>query len=183
MKVRKMLTAYRRSPWKGVTAGAIGGLAGAWSMNQFQRAWNAAAERRSHHQGNNVDQQESQAQGEDVTMKAAGWFSQSSFHKPLSRQRKKQSGPVVHYAFGALSGGIYGGIVEKVPGATMGAGVPFGSALFLAADEVAVPALGLSGPPTQHPLSSHLYGWASHAVYGVVTEVVRRYTRDLLRAV
>lgn len=183
MKVRKMLTAYRRSPWMGVTAGAIGGLAGAWSMNQFQRAWNAAAERRYHHQGNNVDQQESQAQGEDATMKAAGWISQAAFGKPLSRQEKKQLGPVLHYAFGALSGGIYGGIVEKAHGASMGAGVPFGSALFLAADEAAVPAFGLSSPPTQHPLSTHLYGWASHVVYGAVTEVVRRYARELLRAV
>lgn len=34
-------------------------------------------------------------------------------------------------------------------------GVPFGAALWLAADEVEVPAFGLSKSPFEYPLSSH----------------------------
>src|SRR4051812_3097767 len=183
MKIRKMLTMHRRNTWKGVAAGIIGGLAGAWSMNQFQRVWNAAAARADHHQGNNVDQQESQGESEDATMKAAGKIAQSTFHKRLSKQQKQQLGPVVHYAFGALSGGLYGGVVENVAIVKRGAGVPFGSALFLAADEVGVPAFGLSPSPTELPLSSPFCGWASHAFWGAVRGVVRRYTRHALRFV
>jgi hypothetical protein len=52
----------------------------------------------------------------------------------------------------------------------------FGSVLFLGADELAVPALGLS-EAAESP-SSHLYGWASHLVYGLTTELVRRQVRQ-----
>jgi hypothetical protein len=50
----------------------------------------------------------------------------------------------------------------------------FASALFTAADEIAVPALGLSGKPEEYPRASHLYGLASHLVYEVSTEMSRR---------
>jgi putative membrane protein len=49
--------------------------------------------------------------------------------------------------------------------------------VWLGADEIGVPALGLSGPPTQYPLSVHLYALASHLVYGFTTELVRRTLR------
>jgi hypothetical protein len=47
----------------------------------------------------------------------------------------------------------------------------------LAVDEGAVALLGLSKGPTQYPLSTHVYALASHFVYGVTTEVVRRALR------
>jgi uncharacterized membrane protein YagU involved in acid resistance len=56
----------------------------------------------------------------------------------------------------------------------------FGAALFVAADEIVVPALGLSPQPTESSISSHLYGLAAHLVYGVTTEVVRRGLRAAL---
>jgi hypothetical protein len=52
----------------------------------------------------------------------------------------------------------------------------FGSALFLGADEMAVPALGLVEASASPP--SHLYGWASHMVYGLTAEFVRRQIRS-----
>jgi hypothetical protein len=62
-------------------------------------------------------------------------------------------------------------------GANALAGVPFGAILFAGADEVALPALGLSDKPAAYPLSTHVYGLVSHAVYGVTTETVRRIVR------
>jgi hypothetical protein len=56
--------------------------------------------------------------------------------------------------------------VEVNPAANALAGIPFGAILFAAADEVALPALGLSDKPAADPLSTHLYGLVSHAVYG-----------------
>ena len=40
----------RSSVWKGLVAGAAGGLAAAWTMNQFQALWSilAEGEERSH---------------------------------------------------------------------------------------------------------------------------------------
>ena len=86
----------------------------------------------------------------------------------------------MHYAFGTVVGGVYGVVAEFAPVVTTGAGVPFGTAVWLGADEIAVPALGLSKPPTQYPLSKHLYAIASHFVYGLTTDVVRRSLRKVL---
>jgi hypothetical protein len=55
--------------------------------------------------------------------------------------------------------------------------MPFGAILFAGADELALPLLGLSDKPTKFPLSTHVYGLASHAVYGVTTEAVRLIVR------
>ncbi len=71
-------------------------------------------------------------------------------------------------------------MAELTPFVTIGAGLPFGAAVWLAADEAAVPALGLSESPTEVPLSTHAYALVSHFVYGVTTEVVRRAIRAAL---
>jgi uncharacterized membrane protein YagU involved in acid resistance len=95
----------------------------------------------------------------------------------LTKDEKKKAGPVVHYAFGALLGAVYGASVEMNPAANALAGVPFGAILFAAANEMALPVLGLSDKPAAYPLSTHLYGLVSHAVYGVTTETIRRMVR------
>ncbi len=62
----------------------------------------------------------------------------------------------------------------------MGAGLPFGSAVWAIADDVVVPALGLSKSPTAYPLSTHAYALTSHWVYGLTTELVRKAVRKIL---
>ena len=47
----------------------------------------------------------------------------------------------------------------------------------IGADEIGVYAFGLSKPPTQYPISVHLYALASHLIYGLITELVRRTLR------
>ena len=59
-------------------------------------------------------------------------------------------------------------------------GLTFGAGLFALADEVAVPALGLSGKPNESPFSSHLYGLVSHLVYGISTDIATRGLRAVL---
>ena len=51
---------------------------------------------------------------------------------------------------------------------------PSAQSYWLVVDEGAVPILGLSKGPTQYPLSTHVYALASHFVYGLTTELVRR---------
>jgi uncharacterized membrane protein YagU involved in acid resistance len=67
-----------------------------------------------------------------------------------------------------------------LPETTIGEGAPFGAAVWLIADEIVVPAIGLSKSGKEYPLSTHVYAFASHLVYGITTEVVRRTVRRAL---
>jgi putative membrane protein len=163
---------------KGVIAGAAGGLAASWIMNQFQAGWSKARTKMENERQRQSHQ--SQANGEDATMKAAGKIAHALLHRELSRDEKKKLGPVVHYAFGAGMGAVYGAVAEIAPQATFGAGLPYGTAVFLGVDEVALTALGLSKPPKEYPASTHIYALASHLVYGVSLEMVRRSVRRML---
>ena len=157
-------------PLRGLAAGIAGGLLAAWVMNGYQAVWSKTAEALKEPREKKTKQRES----EDATMKAADRAAQATLGRRLSKDEKKKAGPVVHFAFGAAMGGLYGVVAEYVPAARAGFGTLFGAALFLGADEIAVPGLGLSEPPTEAPLSSHLYGLSAHLVYGAGTEAVRR---------
>ena len=86
----------------------------------------------------------------------------------------------MHYVFGTASGGLYGALAEVAPQVTTAAGLPFGAAFWLVADEVSVPLLGLSKGATEYPLSTHAYSLASHLVYGATAELSRRTVRHIL---
>lgn len=168
---------------KGLLSGIIGGLVGTIVMTQFQSAWSKASEELKKSKGEAAEQRQDQAQEgekEDATMKAAGKVA-SIAGKELTHETKKKLGPVVHYGFGTLQGAIYGMVLEAT-GCSGGllAGLAFGAALFTLADEVAVPAAGLSGKPSETPLPTHLYALAAHLVYGMSTEVARRGLRESL---
>jgi uncharacterized membrane protein YagU involved in acid resistance len=81
---------------------------------------------------------------------------------------------------GATSGAIYGAVAEVMPAATVAEGLPFGAAVWLIADEGVVPASGLSKESSDYPPSIHAYAFASHLVYGLTTELVRRAVRRAL---
>jgi putative membrane protein len=162
---------------KGMLAGAVGGLLASWTMNEFQKAWAAAEKQITAGKRGQQGGQQNGEDAEDATMKIADRISELVQGRHLTREEKKKAGPVVHYAFGAIMGAVYGASVEVNPAANALVGVPFGAILFAAADEVALPVLGLSDKPAAYPLSTHLYGLVSHAVYGVTTETVRRMVR------
>lgn len=171
---------------KGLAAGAIGGLIASWVMEEFQSAWSKVSEslERSEDKGSSgaggEQSQGSSEEQEPATVKAAEAISESVLGRELERSEKEVSGEIVHYAMGATSGAIYGVMSELVPFVTVGAGLPFGAAVWLVADDVAVPALGLSKSPTEYPLSTHAYALASHLVYGLTTDLVRRAVRSAL---
>ena len=178
--------------WKGLAAGLIGGLVASWTMNRFQDVWSKLAEGEEESPGAGVarpdvsrtderPEQPSGGEGEaDATVKAASAISEGIFDHRLTRGQKEWAGPAVHYAFGTSVGGLYGAAAELAPGVAAGAGLPFGAAFWLIADEGAVPLLGLSKGPTEYPLSTHVYALASHLVYGLTAEAVRRAVRGAL---
>ena len=123
----------------------------------------------------------SQPPKEDATMKAADAIVHVvTGGRHLSWEQKEKAGPVVHYAFGALMGGLYGGLAEYSPKVTAGLGTTFGGALFGCADLVAVPALHLSPPEDNKITRALISPFAAHLVYGMTTEIVRRTVRTIL---
>lgn len=179
-----------RDPLKGMAAGAIGGLVAAFVMNRassaiqaLPRSWKKERAALASQQGGEHNYPEKygrqEQESDDATQKAADKLAQVVLHHPLSREKKKTAGPVVHYAFGAAVGAAYGAVAEKLP-VNQAAGVPFGAAVWLGADEIAVPAVGLSGSPREYPLSVHLNALAAHIAYGVTTELVRRGVRAMI---
>jgi putative membrane protein len=178
---RRFSTERSQRPWIGLLAGVLGGLAASWMMNQFQTALSSFQEGFEQETGSGQQSSEQQKQksedSEDATMKAAMKLLQPLIGRQLSKEEKQKAGPVVHYVFGGLMGGCYGLLSEYFPQAHAGFGTVYGTALFLVADEIAVPVLGLSGNPLEYPVSSHVYAFSSHLVYGLSTEAVRRSLR------
>ena len=174
---------------KGVIAGLAAGLVASWTMNQFQAAWTwmAGGAEKSHgaqsmqpSEGSKGDQSQDATEQDDATVETAKVISRNVFGHELKESEKEPAGTAVHYAFGAASGAVYGALAEVSPQVTAGAGIPFGAAFWLIADEVTVPLLGLSKGPTEYPVSTHAYALASHLVYGATAEFTRRALRQVM---
>jgi putative membrane protein len=173
----QLVRPYDGNVWKGLAAGIAGGLLASLVMNQFQALVKKATE--SQEKGKKKEKSQGVG-GEDATVQAASAISEGLFHHRLAKDEKKVAGPVVHYAMGAAMGALYGVLAEVDTRLTSGIGVPFGAAVWLAADEIAVPALGLAPPPSKSPASTHASALASHAVYGLTTDLVRRALRRVM---
>lgn len=148
---------------RGVLAGLAGGLAVSWVMNEFMAGLGQKLQQAVH------------------TMKAAdGIVNVATGGEHLSWEERQKAGPVGHYAFGTLMGGLYGGLAEYCPPVRAAFGTTFGSALFTGADLIAVPVLHLGPAPRCQPKSALASPFAAHVVYGVTTELVRRIVRAIL---
>ena len=179
---------------KGIVAGVAGGLVASLAMNQFQALLGKLMENESRSHGAQSLQKglpdygisrELQKRGSDdpddnAAIRTGNAVSEFVFDHKLSKSGKETAGAVAHYAMGVTSGAMYGALAEVMPSATKADGVPFGVAVWAIADEAVVPALGLSKPGTEYPLSTHAYALASHVVYGLTTEFVRRNVRRAL---
>ncbi len=164
---------------KGAIAGMIGGLVGSWTMNRFQSGLSKVQEswEKSSHRPQPPNRP---ASDEAATALVARRVTRAILGRDLTDDEMKISEPLVHYGFGTLSGGIYGLAAELTAVAKKGTGALFGSALWLAADEFAVPKLELSKPATAYGPKVHAEALAAHLVYAITTEEVRRGIRAIL---
>ncbi len=159
----------------GIAAGVAGGLFASWVMNAFMAGANGHRDEDQHQAAHGQEPKE------DATMKTADAIvSTVTGGRHLSFEQRQKGGPIVHYAFGAIMGGVYGALAECSPAVTAGFGTAFAGALFAGADLVAVPALKLSGSAAEAPASTLVTPFAAHLVYGVATEGVRRLVRAVL---
>ena len=163
--------------WRIIFAGAFGGLAASYAMNQFQRGLSNAQEALSPQQARPRPGRASDSDdggGENATVKAAQAISQAVGCGQIPDSQKELAGTAVHYGFGAAVGAVYGVMASEVPTVTSGFGIAYGSVVWLFSDEVAVPVLGLSPAPSKSPLSTHLSALAAHCLYGFTTDLVMR---------
>jgi len=159
---------------KGLIAGVAGGLLASFLMEQFQAAWSAAAAAivpRKNRGGRKSD---------PATVKAANLVTEKITGRKLPPDYKALGGEAVHYGMGASSAAVYGVLAEVAPVVTIGDGAAFGTSLWLLADELALPAAGLSKSAREIPIKTHIYALASHLVYGWIAETVRQAVRRAL---
>jgi uncharacterized membrane protein YagU involved in acid resistance len=156
-------------------AGALAGLAASWVMNEFQSGWSKVQQKFE----KNTNRRQS-PEDEDATMKTVGLIARDVLKVEVSKEQRQKLAPIVHYAFGTVVGAVYGALAERFPAVVKGWGTEYATLVFVAVDELAVPALKLSQPSKKTPISVHLYAWASHLVYGASTESARRLLRHAL---
>ncbi len=164
---------------KGAAAGALAGFAASWAMNLFMAGVAAVAgeppasdpQRNKFRIGRAVSDWQEKA---DPTGEASDRVMRKIFGRPLSSRERDIARPIVHYGFGSSAGALYGALAARDESFTVGFGIPFALALWIAGDEIANPLFGLTPPPNRIPLSSHLAQFAAHLVYGSVLEGGRR---------
>ena len=98
----------------------------------------------------------------------------------LTPVEKKSATGAIHWTFGIVTGAAYSALTEYYPAASSREGVNFGMTLMAMTHETTLPAMGLSSPPADQTKREKTSEIASHVVYGVVTEAVRRLVRSRL---
>jgi hypothetical protein len=164
-------------------AGGVGGLAGTWAMNEFQRLWSAAVDDRppesagGKHDARDWQERDEQQNSNELAAQA---LAHALLGRRLTRSELQVVAPMLHFAFGATMAALYGRWADRRADANLATGLGFGIALWLVADEMAMPVFRLSGPTSRRPLEMHLQAFASHLVYGAMTELVRQPMDRLL---
>lgn len=186
----------------GVLAGMVGGLAGTIAMNEVQALWSRAVDGyRSTSAAGRHDSRDWQEKNEEANANElmAQAVATHTIDRPLTEDELKVAAPIVHFSFGSALGALYGGVMEAVtrrrdaseaygrrstdrasgPSAAILAGAAFGSAVWVGADDIAMPVLGLS-TDADYPLDAHLQSLVAHLAFGITAEFVRRGVRALL---
>jgi putative membrane protein len=161
---------------RAILAGVLGGLGGTLAMNYAQRLWTQAADGdppRSAGGKHDARDWQEREEGRNANELAAQAIATTVRGRPLSYQELRVAAPLAHYSFGAALGAIYGGFSSDERPYLFTRGASFGAAVWLLADEVAMPLLHLSRPTTERALEKHLQSFVAHIVFGTVAELVR----------
>jgi putative membrane protein len=176
----------------GAAVGTLAGVVGAFLMVRFQNAvmnatsnGNATADVPKHREPGHPERKE-QA---DASAQVADTAVELVTGKHLDREQRKRGGEIVHYAFGAGAGAVYGALAkltaedaESIRGTAnpearatanstatakaVAGGVAYGLGIWMAFDLVILPAMGLSPKPQEQAPGRLALGAAGHAVYG-----------------
>ena len=171
-----------RHAGRATLAGIAGGLAGGLAMNLFSRAVVTAAGREAPDAAPGPDRvgrgmQPPQAQGradDDAAVRTgAAAIRVITGHEP-DRRTRLSAGVAAHYAFAATAGAIYGCLASRIGIVSAARGALYGVAVWVIADEMVTPALGLARPRRAQSRALQAYSLAGHLLYGAVLEGVVR---------
>ena len=140
-------------------------LTATFTMSAFQRAWNLT-----------IPNQRPGRRHEPTDIEGTTQFvgrATDAVGISLSKEKCKTFGILGHYGVGVGTGILFGRLRSAVPkrlrpASSAIAGATFGAGIFLLANEVVLPLLGVPNTGSQSPLGSRPYGLASHVVYGLM---------------
>lgn len=147
--------------WKIAAAGIVAGVAATAATSLYQAAAAPAFGL-------------GDSDGDPANVQAAQDASRAVTGEPVPLAQKDVAGSAVHYATGIALGVGYAAAAAAWPRVTAGFGVPFGLAVAVVPDDLAVPAFGWGDWPAQTDLATHAYGLTSHALFGAVLEAGRQ---------
>ena len=150
---------------RGLVAGVIAGAVASFAMDRFQAVTSSLLP---------------SSGGEPATEKAADVVATAVKGHAIPDADKPLAGQVIHYVVGIALGAAYGIAAEFRPSVTAGYGTAFGLGTATILDEVAVSATGLGSAPWEAGIASNLDSYASHLVFGSVSEFVRRQVAGTL---
>src|SRR5687768_5155259 len=133
------------SVYQGMAAGGVAGLVGTWAMSEVQRLWtrmvdgDAPESAGGRHDARDWQERSEHQNSNELAAQTLAGF---TLGRCLTREELRFAAPLVHYLFGAAVGAVYGAYAERRQ--AEGSGAAFGTTVWLAADEIAMPVLGLS---------------------------------------
>jgi uncharacterized membrane protein YagU involved in acid resistance len=183
MGIRTIRRRRRPSPVRTLFVGAVGGLLGGFAMNTFTRvvssatggheAEGAAPGRERVGRGMQPPQAEVMAEDDAAVRVGSAVYEATTGMQP-GRERRLRLGVAAHYAFSAAMGVVYMLAANRPTHLRRGFGGAYGALVWATADELAMPALGLSRGPMRLTPGMHAYSLAGHWIYGATLESVRR---------
>ena len=153
----------------------IGALAGAFATWIMGKATTVLYER----EPKAARKQEDKARGDLTAYGAAAEKLAGLVGAELTDEQLSKAGKAIHYGLGAGAGAAYGAARRGLAPVSAGHGLLYGSAFWLAADELATPLLGLTPGPKAFPWQTHARGLAGHLVFGAVLATVFTITDHL----
>jgi hypothetical protein len=144
-------------------------------MSEAQRLWTHAVDgdlpesAGGRHDARHWQERSEHQRSNEVAVQA---ILRSILGRSLTRQELRFAALLVHYLFGVAKGALYGAYAQWRQAPRSGTGI--GITVWLAADEIAMPLLGLSHSTTRRPLEMQLQPLVAHLVFGAATELTRR---------
>lgn len=173
----------------GAAAGAVGGVVGSTAMVLFNHLLAATgfgredlgARKHHRHLHGKPNQTDGTISDEPASEQAAARVFEAATGTRLGDRGKKVGGSVAHHAFGAVAGALYGVAVARTPQLATGGGAPYGALVWLSATEIGLPLSGFAKRPTHYRAERHIASLATHVVFGLTVECVRRWMSRTIR--
>jgi hypothetical protein len=171
----QLLRSRAPSPLGALVRGMVAGVAGAALQSLFLRAtsrWTPEATQLSPENGGKPAREQKENNLETAGRRVVEGLMQRG---PLRAVEKRRAATAVHYLFGAAWGGLYG--LWRESGRS--SGTAFGALVWMASDNLILPAFRLSGWPQRYRLAEHGYALQAHLTYGVGTAAAYALLRDV----